>query len=73
VSLPSGAKILNAQFQAGFIVLWAEVDPTNVVRVTTHIIYLLFTGDEVPNVPLTYINTTQEPKSGIVVHIYEAK
>ena len=68
--IPSGAKILTAQWQFYEVVLWAEVDTDNFSEDRKFII--VGTGWSLDDEPTerTYIATVQEP-SGYVWHVYE--
>lgn len=68
--LPKGFRLLKFDWQGDAPTFWAEVDVAapNVCRD----FYLLFTGDEVPSVPVDYVGTTQSP-NGLVWHLYHER
>lgn len=71
IAMPTGAKILTAQFQPdNGLVLWAEVETNN--RRTIRCFDVVGTGMELetPSESRKYIATVQEP-DGYVWHVFE--
>lgn len=80
VPMPSGARILDVQFQDGALVAWAEVEPSNPLK--DRLFQIVFTGSDKPE-PITlegpgptirrawtYVATPQ--REGYVFHVYVA-
>ena len=68
VQLPTGAKVLTAQYQNGSLFIWAVVDPMEVE--TGYRRFLIFgTGHEMSDVAMRYISTVQQ--GAFVWHVFE--
>lgn len=68
VSMPSGARVINAALQHGKLVVLAVVDTAKTLEPRAFHVYM--TGESVPDEPGAYINTVIAA-NGIVGHIFE--
>lgn len=72
VEMPEGAEILTAQFQDGFLCLWAMVDSSKQAK--ERVIEIFGTGNPIP--PFvgvrSFIATAQQPNYPLVWHVFES-
>jgi len=69
VTMPEGARILNAQMQGQTLCLWALVNPAAPGK--DREIEVLGTGNPAPDENRCYISTTQMHGGALVWHVFE--
>ena len=71
LELPDGSQILRADMQGGAPVIWALVDPSPIVRMTTRRFRLAGTGHVIEQEHLSHISTFFD--GGLVMHLFEVR
>lgn len=68
VKMPKGAKILDAQMQAGVLCIWCVVDPD--IELKEYKVWIIGTGHPAVKHPCFYVSTFQLPSRGLVFHVF---
>ena len=73
IQMPYGAKILSVGIQGGEAVLWALVDPENIVTMDKRKIYIVNTGGELGDQfdGRRFIGTLIFGSGGFILHVFE--
>ncbi len=68
IRVPDGTVFLRCQWREGDLTLWGIVNPDNKVKPCAF--RVIGTGHQVPNIPLTFIDTVQTPNGAFVWHVF---
>lgn len=69
IEVPNGTVFLRCQYQRDELQLWGIVDEG--AKIITRAVWIIGTGRPVPtHVPLTFIDTVQQPGYALVWHIF---
>ncbi len=69
--LQKGAKIITAREQFNNICIWFEFD-TDIVEVEERTIFVVGTGNTMPQEAVNYLGTAQIHGGNLVFHVYES-